>query len=128
MSGGPGLEVSPITFCNSLFCSCINSHVLYFQHFSPEEGSSRILSLSRLGYFTPGYKAKILLTLPSLLRPPLASSATKYEFHNCPSKTPRLLSLTWPLPARYTYTFSRPSHTSNTTLFSSCLLVRWFSP
>jgi hypothetical protein len=56
--------------------SYINCQVLCFYDFSPEERSSKILSLSRLGYFTPNYKAEILLTLPSLLRPSLASSAT----------------------------------------------------
>jgi hypothetical protein len=41
----------------------------------PEERSRKIFSLSRLGYFIPDYKAEILLTLPSLLRPSLAFSA-----------------------------------------------------
>jgi hypothetical protein len=47
--------------------------------FSPEERSSNIFSLSRLKYFTPDYKAEILLAFPSLLRPSLASSAIFYS-------------------------------------------------
>lgn len=43
--------------------SCINPQVLCFYDFNPEERSSKMFSLSRLGCFTPDYKAEILLAL-----------------------------------------------------------------
>lgn len=60
--------------------------MLCFNDFSPEERSSKILS------FTPDYKAEILSTLPSLLRPSLASSAMSI-FHYCYNKMIMFITL-----------------------------------